>query len=47
MFDLMPFGRRNDWFDSLDAMEKDFFGGSKIHFVLSKPTFWIKEAITL
>lgn len=29
MFDLMPFGRRNDWFDSLDAMEKDFFGGSK------------------
>lgn len=27
MFDLMPFGRRDDWFRSLESMEKDLFNG--------------------
>ena len=50
MFDLMPFGRRDDWFRSLESMEKDFFngfGGSLGSFrtdVLDKGNRYIVEA---
>lgn len=50
MFDLMPFGRRDDWFRSLESMEKDFFngfGGSLDSFstdVLDKGNRYIVEA---
>ena len=50
MFDLMPFGRRNDWLRSLESMEKDMlsdFGGSMSTFqtdVLDKGDRYVIES---